>query len=274
MPDRPDSPSESCRLLLLRSAAEEVLLLSEHGGLQLPEIGLPANERIAASLNRTVRSELGLEVISLYEVPSADPQSPEIFCHAAVSARPDDDIPPDACWMEVDSLTPDSFRRSADFQALLRFQSDLTAAEDGGQAEPFRNPKWFLRVTAWVSKALRPRGLRLSGAFQQLNASATFSLMRFETNGQPVWFKAVGEPNTREFHLRRQLSRKWAEYLPQVLAHNDAWNAWRAEEATGIPLSSRAEFRHWESAAESLARLQMMALPHAAELSAAGARNL
>src|SRR5215831_6335732 len=274
MPDRHDLPSESCRLLLLRSAAEEVLLCSEHGGLQLPEIGLAAHERIAASLNRTVRRELGLEVISLYEVSSADPPSPEVFYHAALSARPDDDIPPGTCWMEVDSLTPDSFSRSADFQALLRFQSDVTAIEDGGQSEPFRNPNWFLRVTAWVSKALRPCGLRLSGAFQQLNASATFSLIRFETDGRPVWFKAVGEPNTREFHLTLELSRKCSEYLPKVLAHNAAWNAWLAEEATGIPLSRRAEFRHWESAAESLARLQIMALPHAEELSAAGARNL
>jgi Phosphotransferase enzyme family len=274
MHDRPDPPPESCRLLLLRSAAEEVLLCSDHGRFQLPQMGLPANERIAASLNRTVERELGLEVISLYEVSSADPQSPEIFYHAAVSARPDDDIPPGTCWMEVDSLAPDSFRRGADFQALLRFQSDLTAMEDGGQSEPFRNPNWFLRVTAWVSKALRPCGLQLSGAFQQLNASATFSLIRFETNGRPVWFKAVGEPNTREFHLTLELSRKCTEYLPKVLAHNAAWNAWLAEEAAGIPLSPQVEFRHWESAAESLARLQIMALPHAGELSAAGARNL
>src|SRR5215471_1861604 len=274
MPDRHDPPSESCRLLLLRSAAREVLLRSEHGGLQLPEIGLPANERIAASLNRTVRSELGLEVISLYEVPSADPQSPEIFYHAAVSARPDDGIPPGSCWMEVDSLTPDFFSRSGDFQALLRFQSDLTAIEDGGQSEPFRNPNWFLRVTAWVSKALRPAGLRLSGAFCQLNASATFSLIRFETDGRPVWFKAVGAPNTREFHLTQALRQKCVEFLPRVLASNAAWNAWLAEEAAGIPLSPRAEFRLWETAAESLAHLQIMALPYAEELSAAGARNL
>jgi hypothetical protein len=261
-------------LLLFRSTAEEVLLRSEHGRLQLPEMGLPANERIAASLNRTVRRELGPEVISLYEVPSADPQSPEIFYHAAVSARPDNDIPPGTCWMGVDSLTPDSFRRSADFQALLRFQSDLTAMEHGGQPEPFRNPNWFLRVTAWVSKALRPCGLRLSGAFQQFNASATFSLIRFETDGRPVWFKAVGEPNTREFRLTLVLSRKCAEYLPKMLAYNIAWNAWLTEEAAGIPLSPQAEVGHWESAAESLARLQIMALPHAEELSAAGARNL
>src|SRR5262245_35381423 len=169
MPDRHDPPPESCRLLLFRSAAEEVLLRSERGRLQLPEIELPANERIAASLNRTVRRELGLDVISLYEVSPANLQSPEIFYHAAVSARPDDDIRPGTCWMEVDSLTRDSFSSSADFRALLRFRRDLTAMEDGGQSEPFRNPNWFLHVTAWVSKALRPCGLQLSGAFQQLN---------------------------------------------------------------------------------------------------------
>src|SRR5689334_777167 len=232
MPDRHEQPpSESCRLLILRSAAQEVLLRSEHGGHELPEIALPAEERIAASLNRTVGRDLGLEVISLYEVSSADQQSPKIFYHAAISTRPDDRIPPRTCWAQVDSLTPSSFSRSADFQALQRFQSDLSAMEDGGPSEPFRNPNWFLHVTAWVSKALRPCALRLSGAFEQFNASPTFSLIRFETDGRPVWFKAVGEPNTREFPLTLALSRKCPEYLPKVLAYHVGWNAWLAEEA-------------------------------------------
>ena len=273
MPERNDQPPpDSCRLLLFRSAAEEVLLRSGPGGFRLPEIELPANERIAASLHRTVRRELGLDVISLYEVSSGDRS--EILYHAAVSARPDDNIPIGACWTTVDSLRPESFSRSNDFHALARFQSNLTAVEQGGPSEPFRNPNWFHHVTAWVSKVLRPDGVRLSGAFQQLNASATFSLIRFETDGRPVWFKAVGEPNLREFHLTQALSQKCTGFLPRVLACNARWNAWLAEEAAGIPLSPPAEFRHWESAAESLARLQILALPHAEELAAAGARDL
>jgi hypothetical protein len=274
MPDRCDQPpSESCRLLIFRSAAEEILLRSDPIGFRLPEIELPRNQRIAASVNRTVRREFGLELISLYELSSGDRQPPEILYHAAVSARPDDDIRPGTCWIEVASLTPACFHSSADFEALLRFQSAVTALDHGEQAEPFRHPNWFFRVTAWVAKALRPRGLRLSGAFEQCNASATFSLIRFETDGRPVWFKAVGEPNTREFRLTLALSQKCAQYLPKVLAYNAAWNAWLAEEAAGIPLSPPAGFRLWESAAESLARLQLMTRPYIEELGAAGARN-
>lgn len=267
-------PPDFCRLLLFRSAAEEVFVRSLDGGFRLPEMELPANERIAASLHRAVRRELGLDVISLYEISSGDRLPPGIYYHAAVSARPGDNIPRETCWARVDSLTPDSFSCHDDFAALVKFQSDLTVTEMGGPSEPFRNPNWFLHVTAWVSKALRPYGLRLSGAFRQLNASATFSLIRFETDGRPVWFKAVGEPNTREFHLTRALSQKCAQFLPRVLAYHARWNAWLAEEAAGIPLSPPAEFCHWESAAESLARLQILALPHAGEMAAAGARDL
>ena len=265
-------PFESCRLLIFRSAAEEILLRTEQSGFALPGIAIPANERVALNVNRTVRRELGLAVISLYEVSFTSPEQEGSFYHAAVSLRPGDEIPLGTCWAHVDSLKPDSFSRGADFQAIERFQSGLSARDEAGRPEPFRNPNWFLHVTAWVSKSLRERGLRLSGPFEQFNASPTFSLIRFETGGRPVWFKAVGEPNIREFRLTLALSRICPEYLPKMLAEHAEWNAWLAEEAAGVSLSA-AEFRHWESAASSLARLQIVALPHAHKLSAAGARD-
>jgi hypothetical protein len=209
----------------------------------------------------------------LYEVSPGNPEQQGIFYHAAVSLQPADDIPSGACWVHVDTLTRDSFARSADFLAIERFESALTAGDPAARPEPFRNPNWFLHVTAWVSKSLRRRGLELSGPFEQFNASPTFSLIRFETSGRPVWFKAVGEPNFREFRITLVLSRTCPEYLPKVLADHAEWNAWIAEEAAGIPLSA-AEFRDWARAAETLARLQIRALPHAHELSAAGARDL
>lgn len=249
------------------------MLKREQSGFALPEIAIPANERIAPNVNRTVKYQLGLTVISLYEVSSGNPEQQGIFYHAAVSLRPGDDLPSGTCWAHIDSLTPDSFACSADFLAIERFVSGLTVGDLAGRPEPFRNPNWLLHVTAWVSKSLRQRGLRLSGRFEQFNASPTFSLIRFETDGRPVWFKAVGEPNIREFRITLVLSRTCPQYLPRVLAEHAQWNAWIADEAAGVPLSA-AEFRHWESAAETLARLQIVALPHAHELSAAGARDL
>jgi len=57
------------------------------------------------------------------------------------------------------------------------------------------------RVVLLVQRAIEPYGLRLSGEFRQLNASPTFALLRLETTGQALWFKAVGEPNLREFPI-------------------------------------------------------------------------
>ena len=265
---------ESWRLLIFRRDAEEILLRSERTGFALPQVDIPANERIAANVNRIVECELGLEVISLYEVFPSNPKQGGVFYHAAVAARPRADIPAGTYWTRVGSLTADSFSRQEEFAAIATFRSGLNAAKNGETPEPFLKPNWFAEVAAWAGRSLRPYGLRLSGPFQQLNAGPTFSLIRFATDGTPVWFKAVGEPNTREFRLTLALAQVCSEYLPKVLAENAEWNAWLAEEASGISLSSSADFPLWECAADSLAHLQVRALPHLAEFSCAGARDL
>ena len=267
-------PFEPYRLLIFRRDAEEILLRPEGALFALPQIDIPGSERIAANVNSAVKRELGLDVVSLYEVFPENPKQSGVFYYAAVSVRPREDIPAGMYWTSVGSLTADSFSRRDEFAAIATFRSGLNAPKNGLMTEPFLKPNWFVEIAAWVARSLRPSGLRLSGSFQQLNASPTFSLIRFETDGEPVWFKAVGEPNTREFHVTIALARICPEYLPKVLADNGEWNAWLAEEASGISLSSGADFRRWESAAESLAHLQILALPNVAEISSAGARDL
>jgi len=53
---------------------------------------------------------------------------------------------------------------------------------------------------------------------QQLNGSETFSLLKFETTKAPVWFKAVGEPNVREFLITLKLFELFPDYVPKILA--------------------------------------------------------
>src|SRR5208282_4198961 len=90
----------------------------------------------------------------------------------------------------------------------------------------------------------------------------------------PVWFKAVGEPNTREYSVALTLARVSPEYVPKILATRHEWNAWLAEDVAGVSLASHTELSQWESAARSLASLQMSALRVTRDLSHAGARDL
>ena len=112
-----------------------------------------------------------------------------------------------------------------------------------------------------------------SGPLEQLNACSTFSLIRFETSGAPVWFKAVGAPNIREYPITVALARRCPEFIPKVLATRSDWNAWLAEEAAGTSLVSDTHLPHWACAAKSLADLQMQTIPSVQELARAGARD-
>ena len=270
-----DKRLDAWRLLILRRNSDEIMLRTEGARFTLPQMTIPAGERIAANINQAVERELGLSVVSLYEIFSELPgRRGRVFYHAAVLARPCERVPVSTYWSSVRSLSADLFALPDDFAAIAALRSRLDAGKKGGTAEPFLPPHWFVEVSAWIKRSLDPHALRLRGPFEQFNASSTFSLIRFETDGRAVWFKAVGEPNTREFLVTLTLARACPEYLPRILAENGDWNAWLAAEASGPCLSSSRDTELWEKTAASLAHLQLLTLPRLAELSSSGARDL
>ena len=116
---------------------------------------------------------------------------------------------------------------------------------------------WFSELRNWIESVVEPIGLQSMGGFRQLNASPSFSLIRFETSGPAVWFKAVGEPNQREFPITCTLSRLFPSHLPNVLATRPDWNAWLTRESEGRLLGDDQESGTWERVAAVLAELQI-----------------
>src|SRR5208282_4489148 len=112
----------------------------------------------------------------------------------------------------------------------------------------------------WVTRSIEPLGLHLSGPFRQFNGSPTFSLIRFETNGPAVWFKAVGEPNVREFPITMALGKACPNYVPAVIATRPDCNGWLTREVEGINLGGSLDLSLWTTTASTLARLQVQSL--------------
>src|ERR1019366_2928494 len=110
--------------------------------------------------------------------------------------------------------------------------------------------------------------------FSQLNASPSFSLVRFETSGPAVWFKAVGKPNLREFPITLALARLLPQYLPPILAARPEWNGWLALEGEGTSLGETQNAKHWKAAAADLAKLQIESTDRIGVLIDPGARDL
>ena len=269
-----NTAAEPWKVLIVRHDGSEIFLNAEGGKFSLPRIVIPARQRIAANINRAVERELELRVVSLYEIsPKRQSELGEVFYHATAVVGSSACIPESACWKSIAALLPHSFSSENDFAAVNTFVSGLDA-KTNDDSQPFLEPRWFRAVTSWVEDSLHPYSRHLTGSFEQFNASSTFSLIRFETDDGPVWFKAVGEPNLREFPITLALGRACPAHVPRILANNTEWNAWLADQASGQSLSECADISRWEQAARSLAHLQIHALSTSESVRQAGARDL
>lgn len=260
-------------MLIVQDDGSEILLKAEGAKFSLPQIVIPARQRIAANINRAVEREFGLRVASLYEIsPDRQPEIGEVFYHAAAVVSSRARLPEHAYWKNIAALLPGSLSSASDFAAVNTFVSGLDTANDDHR-QPFLKPDWFWAVSSWVEDSLCPYSRRLTGRFEQFNASSTFSLIRFETDNGPVWFKAVGEPNLREFPISLALARVCPTHVPRILASNPEWNAWLADQASGQSLSECSDTSRWEQAAQSLAHLQIHALSTCESVRQAGAHD-
>jgi len=100
------------------------------------------------------------------------------------------------------------------------------------------------KVEEWTEAAIKPLGMGLKSS-EQLNGCETFSLIRFATTGNPVWFKAVGEPNLHEYAISQALARLFPSYVPAILATKPEWHAWLMADGGGPSLNEMTSVRAW-----------------------------
>ncbi len=265
---------EICRAVVLGDNGTELLVVPTDKGLLLPWADIPHDQRFAENLTAAMRTEWGCETICLFtpDVPSsADSVSGTPFevmecCHKTHNAR--------TRWVSVSSLSRGGFASADDYAAIQQCVAKCHAHVCGQVPGPFAKIGWFRELQAWVEEVITPLGLQLNGGFRQLNASPCFSLIRFETNGPAIWFKAVGEPNRREFPITLALAELFPEYIAPVLATRSAWHGWLAREVEGTNLGETEESQHWKDAASALAQLQIASIGHQSHLLQCGARDL
>ena len=267
---------ETRRIILLRlprGRDPEVLLGREGARHTLPEVRVACFERLTEQLTAALQETFSIDAVSISSLQAqpAGPR-PEQIPYEIMEARGTfKGAPNGERWVSVSSLAEDGFLDPNDFQAVREALSESVHA---GSRGPFTHLGWFDELEHWVEEQIRPRGLALSGRFRQLNACPTFSLIRFETTGPAVWFKAVGHPNEREYALTLGLACSFSKFLPQVIARRPESNGWLSLEAEGPLLDESPAFRSWEMAARDLARLEIDSLDRCVDLLGLGARDL
>lgn len=263
------------RVIVFSQDGNNVLLVPEGDRFGLPIVAIPRWQRVAPNLAEAVRRDWGEEVVCLIE-PSDLPktgearthyQAAEHWCAAGVPIRP-------TSWVPLRALSEHYFTDLSPYLAIR--QSEVQCGEDGKISPdgPFARLGWFQPLRDWVEGVIEPLGFHLNGGFRQLNSSPSFSLIRFETDGPALWFKAVGEPNQREFPITQALAKRFPDYVPKIIAVRPEWNGWLAREAEGISLGETGEPALWARAAAGLAELEIASIGHEKEILSAGAHDL
>jgi hypothetical protein len=270
------SDRETYRAIVLGQYGNELLLAQAGDGFVLPSVEIPRWQRIAENLTAAMRKEWGHEVVCLFSPDVAVPAGSTNGRTYQVmeSCGPIAKSSPRADWVCVASLSEEVFADPADYMALQRSLAECAGHSGGLPPRPFAKLGWVRELQEWIAEVIGPLGFHLTGSFAQLNASPSFSLVRFETSGPAVWFKAVGNPNLREFPITLALARFFPRYVPPLLAARPSWNGWLALEVEGTNLRNAQDTRHWKAAASALAKLQIESIDRIGALINSGARDL
>ena len=259
---------ESYRLIITRRSGSEILFTGNGFNWSLPSLEIPSKHRLAEQLNDRLHAERGLRAYCLFALnhSRADSRTTPRAKFAVMEALEFEDRGPLGChWLTVSgngSHCADPLDDTAITEAIQEMNSYQKDIAKG----PFARPGWIRELFEWIDTRIGPLGLRMTGAIRQLNASATFSLIRLETTGAAVWFKATGQPNLHELPVSVSLARLFPGYVPKILGVHRTWNGWLSEEALGTLLDDYEETSAWERAARTLAELQLASVESCAEL--------
>jgi hypothetical protein len=264
----------ACRLVLTRNAHSELLLVENCSDFHLPAVEIPRWERAAPHLTSHVLSRWGVKAVVLFHVRSESvaSDSGEVCYYVLGSIDANAPLIRGARWMPTGDLRDkrvyqeDTVLRQALHQAETYDNSDRVAT--------FVHSGWLDELNSWMRTRLSTCGWRLTGECTQYAIGPWFCLLRCATNGPYIWFKAVGGPNSREYAITRLLTEFASPFLPEILGTRDDWRGWLSLEAIGQHLDQVWDLASWQSAARSLAQLQLTSLPNADSLLTAGTKDL
>jgi hypothetical protein len=265
---------ETWRLIVLGSSARELLLVGDGHSLSLPYVEIPKGSRVARKLNERVRSTWKLDTFGLREVVSNPCGNCDPRWFVLETVCPNAHTPEDGQWFDFSEVAIDTFGDSGDRNAVETWGRHSAEVRSNGICPRIGDPGSYARIRAWVQQTLARYGVKLGTEFYQVNAGLDFSLVRFETDREAVWFKAVGEPNVREFSLAVTLADLFPQCTPSILATEPLWNAWLAPEIPGCRLSQRQDLAAWSRAARDLAALQLDSIGRADAILQCKARDL
>jgi hypothetical protein len=265
------SQKDAYRLIVFNQSGTAVLLKTLTLGYELPLVNISKFTRPAREITKLLRDRWLIPSVLLFS-GMLEPTPDSVYFAVLEAQFQTCNLPDRMDWFPVHHAISHLLKDKKD--AILE-SSYLRATNRmvGDDPEPFSRFGWLSNLQDWVRTVIRPLGMELKD-FHQLNGCETFSLIRFDTTKQPVWFKAVGKPNLQEFPITVALAEMFPEYVPRVFATQPVCQGWLMADAGGPPLNEVVDSSAWIDAATALAGLQIASTDAIDDLLKAGCRDL
>lgn len=234
-----------------------VLAFPDKGRYRLPRVPILAAMRSARELQKAIKAIWDLNVFILEIRAASTNAGPLAF---------------------AELLTSEVTSQLKEISIAQLLQLDLSEDEvdcveslvQGRTGSSLAQLGWIDAAIEWI-ESVTGRLFRSPRSIEQWSAGGGFSLFRAcSDDGQHYWLKATGTPNTHEFGVTCFLCELYPDFLPKVVATKKQWNAWLAEHA-GDPLPDFPNAAELVSAANNMAKLQLLSSQRTSELLAAGA---
>jgi len=266
------SQKDTYLLIVFDSAGTAVLVESQGNEYRLPKIEIPKFTRPAHEVTELLRNCWKLSSVFLFS--GVLEESPDASYFVVLESKDGLRLRPQGMeWFTIHHALSNVLFSNQERRVLKSNHSRLTSGGPTDGSGPFARLGWMRELQDWAGSIIRPMGMELKG-FTQLNACETFSLVRFATTQQPVWFKAVGEPNTHEFSISHALAKFFPCYVPNILGTKYAWRGWLMSDGGGATLGETTDPTAWQRAITTLADLQIESIGTADDLLEAGCRDL
>lgn len=274
MDSRSKANSVTYALVIVDRTGSRLLLTKTNAGLSLPTVKVAAGQRVAPQVAEQVWKHWALQACCLFVAGQGQSTIRSDGTRYAVVERiaDNEEAPPGTRWVARDAI-PELLGVTAGTKSVERAFRELDSYVRSRTTAAFGKPGWLRELFTWVGGLMALSCERLTGDFWQFNASPDFTLLRLETTGDAVWFKATGEPNRHELSVTLSLAQLFPDALPQILGVHPKWNGWLMREFRGIPLSKSSRLDAWFTAARELGVLQVRSIGKAAALKRAKCKD-
>jgi hypothetical protein len=254
--------------LVVLDRHKHILVNCSGASVSLPKVEIPRFTRLAHSVTLAALEKYGLNLFLIL--------SSQVTKAGHISTTNGANALAAVCRLQMDSLdAPAPLTWLDPVHAATRLvvedQRTLTVTlhefesyDSGAKASSFGRYRALDELREWYTPQLATLGLREIN-IKQWNGDPWFALFRIgvEPVGEikpdspaALWFKAVGEPNTREFAITNMLSKECPWWFSKVVAIKPEVNGWLAEEVSGHELDIEPDGRPWALTARILAKVQ------------------